>query len=511
MKPDSATKLPSPSDWVERCKALAGLSVPGIAQITATVVTERTFTPPDAEANDLIGLPRDLETPPFCRVQAVAKPSADSHINIEIWLPLADWNGRFCQAGNGGFGRGFFVPAAFMIPALRRGYAVTGTDMGHPRTTGYDAHWALHHPEKVVDWAYRANLVTAEFGKFVTARFYGHEPEKSYFLGCSDGGREALIFAQRYPSMFDGILAGAPAISFTDLALEHIEHSRRMRESNLTAANLPAIRKAAVAALDAQDEPMDNLTGRNLTGQPWGGKFDPAVIACQAGEDSPSCLTPAQVEAVRRIYAGVTDPSTGAIIHPGPYPGSEADWAGLMGEQLGGTGPALFQNIVYGDPGWNLSKFDLAEDFEAKREAAALIDADNPDLTAFNAHGGKLLMYHGLADGTVIPQRSIDYLDAVASCLPAGQKAEDFVRLFLVPGMSHCIAGADGVAAFDALSALEQWTEKGIAPDSILGTRPAQFLFLGYNVTAAPPAPVSSLLYPYPKIARRKPSVLRSQ
>ncbi len=199
---------------------------------------------------------------------------------------------------------------------------------------------------------------------------------------------------------------------------------------------------------------------------------------------------------MRRIYAGVTDPSTGAIIHPGPYPGSEADWAGLMGEQLGGMGPALFQNIVYGDPAWTLSQFDLAKDFEAKREAAALIDADNPDLTEFNAHGGKLLMYHGLADGTVIPQRSIDYLGAVASCLPAGQKAEDFVRLFLVPGMSHCIAGADGVAAFDALTALEQWTEHGIAPDSMVGTRPEQFLFLGYNVTAAPPAPVSSLLYP---------------
>jgi hypothetical protein len=499
MKPDSATKLSS--DSVERCKALAGLSVPGIVQITATFVTQGKFAPPDAEANALIGLPRDIETPPFCRVQAVAKPSADSHINIEIWLPLADWNGRFCHAGNGGFGRGFFVPAAFMIPCLRRGYAVAGTDMGHPRTTGYDASWALYHPEKVVDWAYRANLVTAEFGKLVTARFYGHEPQKSYFLGCSDGGREALIFAQRYPSMFDGIMAGAPAISFTDLALEHIEHSRWMSESNLTAAKLPAIRAAAVAARDAQDEVVDDLTA-----QPWGCEFDPAVIACQAGEDSPSCLTPAQLEAVRRIYAGVTDPSTGAIIHPGPYPGSEADWAGLMGEQLGGTGPALFQNIVYGGSGWNLSKFDLAKDFEAKREAAALIDADNPDLTAFNAHGGKLLMYHGLADATVIPQKSIDYLGAVASCLPAGQKVEDFVRLFLVPGMSHCIAGADGVAAFDALSALEQWTEKGIAPASIAGTRPEQFLFLGYNVTAAPQGPVSSLLYPYPKIARRKPS-----
>ncbi len=198
-----------------------------------------------------------------------------------------------------------------------------------------------------------------------------------------------------------------------------------MSESNLTVAKLPAIRKAAAAARDAQDD-----VANDLTGQPWGWKFDPAVIACQAGEDSPSCLTPAQVEAVRRIYAGVTDPSTGAIIHPARIPGSEADWAGLMGEQLGGMGPALFQNIVYGDPGWNLSQFDLAKDFEAKREAAALIDADNPDLTAFNAHGGKLLMYHGLADATVIPQRSIDYLDAVASRLPAGQKVEDFVRSF---------------------------------------------------------------------------------
>jgi len=491
MKPDRAAELPS--DLTARAKALAGLSVPGIAQITTTLVTEGTFAPPDAEPYELVGLPRAVETPPFCRVQAVAEPSADSHINIEIWLPLKDWNGRFAQAGNGGYGRGFFVPAAFMVPALRRDYAVAGTDMGHPRTTGYDAGWALHHPEKLVDWAWRANLVTAEFGKLVTARFYDGEPQKSYFLGCSDGGREALIFAQRYPAMFDGIMAGAPAISFTDMAMEHIAHSRWMSESNLTAAKLPAIRKAAVATCDARDTD-------DLAAQPWGSGFDPATIACQAGEDDPSCLTPAQIEAVRQSYTGVIDPNTGAIVHPGPYPGSEADWAGLMGEQFGGAGPTLFQNIVYGDPGWDLSRFDLTKDFAAKREAAALIDADNPDLTEFNARGGKLLMYHGLADGTVIPQRSIDYLNAVASSLPAGQTVDDFVRLFLVPGMSHCIAGADGIAAFDALSALEHWTEQGIAPDSILGTRPAQFLFLGYNVTAAPPGAVSSLLYPYPRV-----------
>ena len=495
MKPDSAAK--SPSDWAAFADALAGFAVPGIVEITATLVTEGRFVPPDAEASAQIGLPYEIEAPPFCRVQAVAKPSADSHINIEVWLPLADWNGRFGHAGNGGFGRGFFVPAGFMVPCLRRGHAVAGTDMGHPRTTGYDASWALHHPEKVIDWAWRANLVTAEFGKRVTALFYGREPQKSYFLGCSDGGREALIFAQRYPATFDGILAGAPAISFTDMALEHIHHSRWMSDSALTAAKLPAIRQAAVAALDAQVDAGDDLAVR-----PWGSAFDPAIIACQAGEDSPSCLTPAQLEAVRHIYAGVIDPNSGAIVHPGPYPGSEADWAGLMGEQLGGTGPALFQNIVYGDPDWTLSRFGLAKDFEAKREAAALIDADNPDLSEFNARGGKLLMYHGLADGTVIPQRSVDYLNAVASCLPAGQTADDFVRLFLVPGMSHCIAGADGVAAFDALTALEQWVEHGLAPDSILGTRPDEFLFLGYNVTAAPPAPVSAMLYPYPKIAR---------
>jgi len=497
MKPDSATELPF--DPAERCEALAGLSVPGIVQIATTLITEGKFTPPDAEPYVLMGLPGEVEAPPFCRVQAVAKPSTDSHINIEIWLPLAEWNGRFGHAGNGGFGRGFFVPAGFMVPCLRRGYAVAGTDMGHPRTTGYDASWALHHPEKVIDWAWRANLITAEFGKLVTARFYGREPEKSYFLGCSDGGREALIFAQRYPAMFDGIMAGAPAISFTDMALEHIHHSQRMSESNLTAAKLPAIRQAAVAALDAQLE-----AGDDLAAQPWGSTFDPAVIACRAGDDSPACLTPAQVEAVRQIYAGVIDPNSGAIVHPGPYPGSEADWAGLMGDQLGGTGPALFQNIVHGDPAWTLSQFDLTKDSEAKRAAAALIDADNPDLTAFNARGGKLLMYHGLADGTVIPQKSVDYLNAVPACLPAGQKVEDFVRLFVVPGMSHCIAGADGIAAFDALTALEQWTETGIAPDSILGTRPEQFLFLGYNVTSAPAGAVSSLLYPYPKIGGRK-------
>jgi feruloyl esterase len=490
MKPDSTAELPS--DLAEGCAALARLSVPGIAQIAATPVTEGKFTPPDAEAYMAMGLPGAVDTPPFCRVQAIARPSADSQIAIELWLPLDTWNGRFCQAGNGGYGRGFFVPAGFMVPALRRGYAVAGTDMGHPRTTGYDARWALHHPEKLIDWAWRANLIAAEFGKLVTARFYGREPEKSYFLGCSDGGREALIFAQHYPAMFDGILAGAPAIAFTDMALEHIAHARRMRDSNLTAAKLPAIRQAAVAARDALSGAMDNPAA-----QPWAWKFDPAVIACTAGEDSPSCLTPAQVEAVRQIYAGVTHPGTGALIHPGPYPGSEADWAGLMGEQFGGAGPTLFQNIVYGDPDWTLDRFDLARDFAAKRAAAALIDADNPDLAAFNARGGKLLMYHGLADGTVIPQRSIDYLNAVAACLPAGQAVDDFVRLFLVPGMSHCIAGADGIAAFDALTALEQWTETGTAPDAIVGTRPEQFLFLGYNVTAAPPAAFSSVLYPY--------------
>jgi feruloyl esterase len=472
----------------QQCQSLATLQVTNVKITQVTSVTAGSFVPPDATA--------PVNAPPFCRVAGIASPSTDSVIKFEVWLPLDGWNQKLNAAGNGGYGRGFTAPTSFMVPALKRGYAVAGTDMGHPLTVGYDASWASGHPDKLVDWAYRANHETAVAAKAIIGALYGQAPSQSYFVGCSDGGHEALMEAQRYPNDFHGVVGGALANNWSLQSAAGIWQTRAMLDSGLVAAKLPMIQSAAIAACDADDGVTDGLIEHPQTC-----RFDPATLTCPAGTDSPTCLTSAQVDAVRKIYAGPTNPRTGANIYPGEFPGSEALWTfPIAANALGGIGTDFFRYMVFNNPAWDFRTLDYDHDIATAATAAAIVDSTNSNLDAFRSAGGKFIMYHGLADQAIYPQNSANYLNSVASRLAGGAAdAAQFIRLFYVPGMPHC-GGGTGVDTFDALTALEQWVENGTPPDRIVGAHTGAGN--GPNMMTPATGAFTRPLCPYPQVAK---------
>jgi feruloyl esterase len=483
----------------QTCGSLASLELPNNTTVTlVTPVAAGRFTPPDGAA---------VTVPAFCRVSGVSRPTADSQIKFEVWLPEA-WNGRFDQGGNGGYGRGFAVPGGFMVGALNRGYAVAGTDMGHPRTFGYDATWAVGHPEKLIDWAYRANHVTAQNAKAIIRAFYGEAPRLSYFTGCSDGGHEALMEAQRFPDDFDGIIGGALANNWTRQSPAHIWQARALMGAGMTASKLSLVSKAAVAACDGVDGLVDGLIE-----DPRRCSFDPAVLQCK-GADGPDCLTAAQVDAVRKNYAGLRNPRTGELLYPGVERGGEALWTFVLPPTPGGIGLPFYRDLVFDNPTWDMNTLDYDHDVAfGDAKVGPIINSTDPDLREFSALGGKFIMYHGWSDQAINPRNSIDYLNSVIEFLARHDRhdrerghlakteseAEDFIRLFMVPSMPHC-GGGPGVNTFDALTALERWVEQGIAPDRITASNAG--FGLGPNVMSAAPGTLTRPLCAYPKVAR---------
>jgi len=426
----------------------------------AHAVTEGQFTPPAAAGADapqaITGLPA------FCRVQLTLTPSADSDIKSEVWMPLRDWNGRFQQVGNGAWAGSIQYGA--LADALKRGYAASSTDAGH---TGTDASFAVGHPEKVKDFGYRAVHETAVQSKQTITNFYGMAPRMSYFNGCSGGGRMAFQEMQRFPADFDAILAGAPGYDRVNQSVQMLMNAKATLDnpaSMIPASKYPVIHRAALDACDAQDGLKDGLIS-----EPLSCRFDPVVTQCKSG-DAPTCLTAPQVEAARRIYAGVKNPKTGESIFPGLEPGSELNWSGPAGgpEPLA-VGADLFKYVVFKDPKWDFRKFDLARDYDAVHRIDSLdLSPTSPDIKAFVARGGKLLIYQGWGDMNVAPKSTVAYYDNVVKTI--GQKqADDSVRLYFAPGMAHC-GGGEGPNTFDALTPLEQWREQGKAPASIVAT-----------------------------------------
>jgi feruloyl esterase len=420
------------------------------ARVTATeTVTSGTFM-------DQKGLP------PFCRVQLTLTPSNDSDIRSEVWLPLSGWNGKFQQVGNGAWAGSIQYGA--LAEALRRGYAAASTDAGH---TGTDASFAMGHPEKLKDFGYRAVHETAVQSKATITNFYGMGPKLAYFNGCSGGGRMAFQEAQRFPADFDAILAGAPGYNRVNQSVWMLMNAKATLDnpaSFIPAAKYAVLHRAALDACDAQDGLKDGLIS-----EPLSCHVDPAVTQCKSG-DAPNCLTAPQVEAARKLYAGVTNPKTGERIFPRLEPGSELSWGGPAGgpEPLA-VGAGLFKFVVFKDPKWDFRKFDLARDYDAVHKIDNLdLSPTSPDLKQFVARGGKLLIYQGWADQNVAPQSTVDYYNHVVKTI--GQKqVDDSVRLFFAPGMAHC-GGGDGPNTFDALTPLEQWREQGKAPASIAAT-----------------------------------------
>lgn len=392
-------------------------------------------------------------TADYCKVAATLRPSSDSDIKIEVWMPVSNWNGKYQAVGNGGWSGAIATRA--LTDAVRRGYAASSTDTGHE---GGSASFALGHPEKLIDYAYRSEHEMAVKSKAIIEAFYGRAPSHAYWSGCSAGGKQALKEAQRYPDDFDGIIAGSPGLDWVARATLSMWVAQAVKDeaSYIPSAKYPAIHRAALEACDAPDGLKDGVIE-----DPTRCGFDPRTIECK-GADAPTCLTAPQVEAAREIYAG-----PGKGIAPGLAPGSELGWQTFAGAWPFGIGSDYFKYVVFQNPDWDFRTLNFSTDIaRARKLDTDRINAVDPDLSAFRKHGGKLIQYHGWSDPQIPPQSSVDYYRSVLKTM--GASVPEFYRLFMVPGMAHC-GGGDGVNKFDMVAALEQWVEQEKAPAQVIG------------------------------------------
>jgi feruloyl esterase len=448
------------------CESLLAFSHPHTTVTLAQPVAAGAFSPPTAGQPGALQTAVFKELPAFCRVAAILRPVTDSEIRIEVWMPLAGWNGKFHGVGNGGHGGTINYtgrqPRAGMAEALKRGYATASTDTGHTIDTGSTF---LVQPVKLVDYGYRAVHEMTVAAKAIVAAFYGAGPKWSYFHGCSGGGRQGLMEAQRFPDDYDGIIAGAPANPPTRLSVSgvHVGHAALNNPaSTIPAAKFPMIHRAVLDRCDAVDGLEDGLIA-----DPTRCSFDFTSLACRGG-DSPSCLTAAQVATARTVTSPVVHPKTGEAIFPGLALGTELGW----GIKIGGPAPTavsadFVKYAVFRNADWDWRTFDLETVLAQAAPLAEVTDA-SADLTAFMRRGGKLLLYHGWADQYFSAQSTIDYYRKVVDATGSAQ-ASDWLRLFLAPGMAHCSDG-EGPNTFDLISALERWIENNQAPGSIVAS-----------------------------------------
>jgi hypothetical protein len=495
----------------QSCEKLSQLVVSRAKIVSAQTVEAGTFAPPAAMSPWLAGSP-DLykSLGAFCRVVVEAKPSADSSIKIEVWMPAEGWNGRFRGQGNGGFAGE--IDYRRLGLAVQQNYATAATDTGHS-AGGTDARWALSHPEKVIDFGYRAIHEMTQIAKTVINAFYARNAQHSYFDNCSNGGRQALMEAQRFPEDYDGIIAGAPANYWTHLLTKALADSQVTTldpASYIPAGKVPALARAVNSACDAQDGVTDGVLK-----DPRQCKFDPAVLLCKA-EDSNECLTAPQVTALKKLYEGPRD-AKGALIFPGYLPGAEEGEGGwglwITGKAPGQSlmftfGTGYFSNMVYAKSDWDYKNTKVDDGLKAAdRKTAKILDATNPNLAAFKAHGGKLILYHGWNDAAISALNTVNYYNSVMSKM--GQTETDaFSRLYMVPGLQHC-GGGPGANSFGQLGmgapepqhnvelALVDWVEKGVAPSAIVATK-----FVDDDPSKG--VKFARPLCPYPQVAKFK-------
>jgi Tannase and feruloyl esterase len=399
----------------------------------------------------------------FCRVLVTITPTPESDIKAEVWLPAAGWNGKFQGVGNSDAAGVISYEA--MIEALRRGYATSSTDTGH---VGNTMAFALGHREKYVDFGYRAVHEMTVGAKAIVEAFYGAPPQHSFWNGCSQGGRQGITEAIRYPTDYDAIIAGAPAIAHMHLhavrlALNTFVH--RAGDSYIPPDKYPVIHRAALRACDALDGVSDGLIAN-----PSVCRFDPAVLECGKGDES-SCLTPAQVDTARGMYAPITDPSSGRVLSsPLLQPGSELGWARLAGAEPLTNAVEPFKFVVFRNATWDWRTFRLSTDLpHALRADAGVIDRTDPNLQPFFDAGGKLLLYHGWSDPQVPALATVAYFNAVLKATSEKQRGTA-IELYMQPGVNHCWGG-DGPDTFDAIGALEQWMRTGRAPARITASQ----------------------------------------
>jgi feruloyl esterase len=453
------------------CENLKSLSLEHATITLAESVPAGKFSLPNGGERAAPNLGTFKQLPAFCRVAATLKPSADSDIKMELWMPLANWNGKFQAVGNGGWAGAISYMGGDaaanggpggMAGALQNGYATASTDTGHDDA---GAKFALGHPEKLIDYAYRAIHEATITSKAILAAFYGAPPKLSYFNGCSTGGRQALVEAQRYPEDFDGILAGAAANPKAHLDAWRVWMAQAMFKdegSYIPATKYSLIHEAVLGRCDALDGVKDGLIEN-----PMQCHFDPAVLQCK-GADGPQCLTKPQVAAAQIIMAPARDRHTGSLIFPGFEPGNELGW----GQLLRGPGPYDtatddFRYVIFGNPNWDWRTFDLERDTAlADKAVTGTLESVDANLTKFAQRGGKLLIYHGWADQDIAPQASVNFYKTTSKATKA---SSDWIRLFMMPGMQHC-RGGEGPNNFDPMAAIEQWVEKGKPPDRIIAS-----------------------------------------
>jgi tannase/feruloyl esterase len=497
--------LPAPAFAQQTCESLTSLKLP-FTQLAASVRPAATYDGPSP-----LGKSSGANVPAVCEVLGTIARSSGSAVRFAVWLPIADWNGKYRQEGNSGWAG--VIPFWNLIDPVRRGYAAAATDNGHEATPGAPTSAvALRNDEVLADFGHLAVHDTSIRARAVITAYYGRPPAQSYFVGCSEGGREALMSAQRYPADFQGILAAAPSANFTGVMTTFAWNQRALRatpESYIPPAKLPVIQRAVLAACDANDGIADGLLEN-----PSACRFDPSALLC-VGDGSSDCLSAAQIAALKAIYEGPTNPRTGEQLFPGLPPGHEGTprtWAGWMITEPPSNAlqfahaKTFFGDLAFARRGWDPLTVDFDSDVAAARAALGpTLDATSPDLREFRAAGGKLLQYHGWGDAAVSPLASIAYYEAVR----ARTGADDFYRLFMVPGMGHC-GGVVGPAYFgnvglgdpralrdperDVFSALETWVERGTPPDRLIGS----------GTVAGASTPLTRPLCPYPAAARYK-------
>jgi feruloyl esterase len=463
---ESLTGLKRPNATVTSAQVVAAGGFTPIAPARATLVhaTDATYAEPrpvQAVSRPAAPLQPYASLPPFCRVQATLTPSPDSDIKVEVWMPVSNWNGKFQAVGNGGWAGN--ISYQTLGQAVAAGYAAASTDTGHAGNSGA---FALGHPEKVVDFGYRAVHEMTVEAKLLIDAFYGGRPTVSFWNGCSLGGRQGITEAQRYPDDFDAIVAGAPAVN--SMLLHSVRMALNLQvhataESYIPPSKYGLIHDAVLAACDALDGVRDGVLEL-----PSRCHFDPKALECK-GADAADCLTPPQVATAEALYSPVKNPKTGAVIFPALLErGSELEWSTLAGPEPVNTALDAFKYVVFKDANWDWRRFNAATDIDlAARIDGGVINSANPDLTHFFARGGKLLMYHGWADQQVAAENSIDYFTKVAKT--AGDTVVNkSIQLYMVPGMGHC-QGGPGTDTFSKMAAIERWVSNGSAPESING------------------------------------------
>jgi feruloyl esterase len=449
------------------CASLAqGVHIPNVTITVAAEVPAGGFRLPAGTAGPAGPSSNFSTLPGFCRVAATSRPTADSDIRFEVWMPLAGWNGKFVGGGNGVWAG--TVAYGDMITPLSRGYATAASDVGH-QGNALDGSFLIQHPEKLIDFGHRAVHETAVAAKAVIAAFYGSGPTRSLYSSCSTGGRIGLMEAYRYPDDYDGISAMAPANGMVPLMASSLwsgQATMKDDASRIPPPKFAMINKAVLEACDAKDGVKDGIVSN-----PPACRFDPGVLKCK-GPDAPDCLTAAQVAAMHAIYAGPKNPRTHQQIYPGFSVGSEGQLPVVaMGAEPFPVAMTFYRGPVFNDPKWNFRSFDYDHDEDrAMAYGHDALDVPPTGLGRFFDGKHKLLLSHGWADGLIPSQSTVNFYEALVKNIGPAH-ARDGVRLFMVPGMAHC-AGGSGPSNIDVLGAIDTWVATGNAPARLVASNP---------------------------------------